>query len=123
MNMRVEFVLACIELFAQPAVAAALIRGPDVLAQVLFTPLIATWSIWVAIAISTRTSDARVAQSLSILGGFPAIVVADLISFGAIHPTLGLALGLGALLLVLDGIGWRIVSATFDRERLTTGTR
>ena len=47
--------------------AAALIRGPDVLAQVLFTPLIATWSIWVAIAISTRTRDARVAQSLSIL--------------------------------------------------------
>jgi hypothetical protein len=26
-------------------------------------------------------------------------------------------------LLILDGIGWRIVSAAFDRERLTTRTR
>lgn len=117
------FVLACIKLFAQPVVASALIRGPDLLAQLFFTPLLAGWSIWVAIAISTRSSDARVAQQLGVLGGFPAVFVANLISFNAIHATLGLALGLGALLLVLDGLGWRVVSATFDRERLVTGTR
>jgi hypothetical protein len=40
-----------------------------------------------------------------------------------IHPTLGLALGLAAALLLVDGFGWRIVSAMFDRERLMTGTR
>jgi ABC-type transport system involved in multi-copper enzyme maturation permease subunit len=117
------FVLACIELFAQPAVASALIQGPEVLAQLLFTPLIAGWSIWVAMAISTRSSDSRVAQQLSVLGGFPTILVANLISFNAIHATLGLALGLAALLLVLDVLGWRAVSAAFDRERLVTGTR
>ena len=116
------FVLATIELFAQPVVASALIRGPDLLAQLFFTPLLAGWSIWVAIAISTRSSDARVAQQLGVLGGFPAVFVANLISFNALHATLGLALGLGALLLVLDGVGWRVVSATFDRERLVTGT-
>jgi ABC-2 type transport system permease protein len=27
------------------------------------------------------------------------------------------------LLLVLDGLGWQIVSAMFDRERLITGAR
>jgi hypothetical protein len=27
------------------------------------------------------------------------------------------------LLLVLDSLGWRIVSLSFDRERLMTGTR
>jgi hypothetical protein len=36
---------------------------------------------------------------------------------------IGLALGLTAALLLLVGLGWRIMSATFDRERLMTGTR
>ncbi len=40
-----------------------------------------------------------------------------------IHPTLGLAIGSAALPLVLNGLGWRITSAMFDRERLITGTK
>lgn len=116
-------VLACIKLLAQPAVASALIQGPDVLAQLVFTPLLLGWSIWVAIAISTRSSDARVAQQLGILGGFPPIFVTNFIAFGAIHPSLGLALVLGVALLICDVVGWRVVSALFDRERLITGTR
>jgi ABC-type transport system involved in multi-copper enzyme maturation permease subunit len=115
--------LACVGLFAQPAVASALIRGPDLLAQLLFTPLLAAWSIWVGIAISARASDFRVAQQLGTLASLPTAVLAALVAFNVIHPTLGLALGLGAALLLLDGAGWRIVSATFDPERLITGTR
>ena len=115
--------LACVGLFAQPAVASALIRGPDLLAQLLFTPLLAAWSIWVGIAISARASDFRVAQQLGTLAGLPTAVLAALVAFNVIHPTLGLAIGLGAALLLLDGAGWRIVSATFDPERLITGTR
>ena len=117
------FFLACVGLFAQPAVASALIRGPDLLAQLLFTPLLAAWSIWVGIAISARASDFRVAQQLGTLASLPTAVLAALVAFNVIHPTLGLALGLGAALLLLDGAGWRIVSATFDPERLITGTR
>jgi hypothetical protein len=49
--------------------------------------------------------------------------VAYLIAFNVIHATLDLALSLVAALLVLDGLGWRLVSALFDRERLVTGTR
>ena len=59
--------LACVELFAQPNVASALLRGPDLLAQVLFTPLLAGWSIWIGVAISTRAGDFRVAQQLGTL--------------------------------------------------------
>ena len=117
------FFLACVELFAQPAVASALIRGPDLLAQLLFTPLLAAWSIWVGIAISARASDFRVAQQLGTLASLPTAVLAALVAFDVIHPTLGLALGLGAALLLLDGAGWRIASATFDPERLITGSR
>jgi ABC-type Na+ efflux pump permease subunit len=115
--------LACVGLFAQPAVASALIRGPDLLAQLLFTPLLAAWSIWVGIAISARANDFRVAQQLGTLAGLPTATLAALVAFDVIHPTLGLVLGLGAALLLLDGAGWRIVSATFDPERLITGTR
>ena len=87
--------VAAIERFAQPPVASALLSGPELLAQVLFTPLVAALSIWAGVAIST--------------GGF--------------HVTLGLALGLGAALLLVDSLGWRIVAPMLDRERLITGTR
>jgi ABC-type transport system involved in multi-copper enzyme maturation permease subunit len=117
------FVLACVELFAHPAVASALLRGPELLAQLLFTPLLAGWSIWVGIAISTRSSDVRVAQQLGMLASLPSVAVTSLIAYNVIHATLGLALGGAAALLALDGLGWRITSATFDRERLVTGTR
>jgi ABC-type transport system involved in multi-copper enzyme maturation permease subunit len=115
--------VASVALFAAAPITAAVLRGSEVLAQVLFTPLICTWSIWVAMAISTRTSDFRAAQQLSTLASLPALIVSALIGFDVIHATPGLAVGLGVLLLVLDRLGWRIVSRLFDRERLITGTR
>jgi ABC-type Na+ efflux pump permease subunit len=115
--------VASIEVFAEAPVASAVVRGPDLLAQVLFTPLVATWSIWISMAISARTSDFRVAQQLSTLASLPTVIVVALISFDVIRATLGLAIGLAAVLLVLDRLGWRVVSALFDRERLITGTR
>jgi ABC-2 type transport system permease protein len=57
------------------------------------------------------------------LAGLPTAVVAALVAFNGIHATLGLAVGLAAALLVADGLGWRIMAAAFDRERLLTGTR
>ncbi len=115
--------LAGVTLFAQPAVAAAVLRAPDILAQLLFTPLLALLSIWVGIAISTRLSDARSAQQLSLLGSLPMLLVTSLVAFDVIHATLGLAIAFAVLLLVLDRLGWRIVSRMFDRELLITGTR
>jgi ABC-2 type transport system permease protein len=103
-------------------VASALLRPPDLLAQLLFTPLLAGWSIWVGVAISARASDFRVAQQLSLLASLPTAVVAALIAFNVFHPTLGLALGLAVVLLVGNGLGWRITAAAFDRERLIART-
>jgi ABC-2 type transport system permease protein len=115
--------LACVLLFAQPAVAAAVLQAPDIVAQVILTPLLAGWSIWVGIAISARSSDVRVAQQLGLLANLPVVLVTSLIAFDVIHPTLGLAAGCGAVLLIADTMGWRIVAPMFDRERLITGTR
>jgi ABC-2 type transport system permease protein len=117
------FFLACAKLFAQPAVASAVLQAPDLLVQVVFTPLLALLSIWIGIAISTRSSDVRVAQQLGAITGLAILLVAYLIAFNVIAATLGLALGLAAALLILDGLGWRLVSAAFDRERLITRTR
>jgi ABC-type Na+ efflux pump permease subunit len=115
--------LACVEFFAHAGVASALIRAPDLLAQILFTPLLAGWSIWVAIGISTRASDIRTSQQLSALAGLPSVAVTTLIALNVIRPTLGLAIAAAAVLLLLSGLGWRITSAMFDRERLIAGTR
>jgi len=115
--------LACVALFARPAVTPALLRGSDILAQLLFTPLLAAWSIWLGIAISARSSDVRVAQQLGMLANLPSVVVTSLVAFNVIHPSLILAVSGAAVLLFLDRLGWRIVAATFNRERLITGTR
>jgi ABC-type transport system involved in multi-copper enzyme maturation permease subunit len=115
--------IVLVALFAKPGVASALIKGPDVLAQVIFTPLLAAWSIWIGMAISTRASDIRVAQQLSVLASLPTIAVTTLISLNVIHATLGLAFALGAALLIANRFGWRFVSALFDSERLIVNTR
>ena len=115
--------LACVELFAAPAVTSALVRPPDLLAQLFFTPLLAGWSIWIAIMISTRSNDVRVAQQFAILASLPSVVVTTLVALNVIPVSLGAALIAGIALLLLNGIAWRLASAMFDRERLIIGTK
>lgn len=115
--------LAVVELFARAAVATAIIRGPDLLVQLIFTPLLASWSIWVGIGISARARDPRTAQQLAILASLPTVAISVLVAFKVIPATLPTALAFGAGLVVLSRIGWRVTSAIFDRERLITGTK
>jgi ABC-2 type transport system permease protein len=115
--------LGAVALFAHPAVISAIFERDHLLVQLLFTPLVAGWSIWVGIAVSTRVSDVRSAQQLAILASLPPVAIVALMNFNVITPSLGLALGLGAALLLIDGLAWRVVAAMFDRERLVTGTR
>jgi len=110
-----------VEVMAAPNVAASVMQPADLLAQFLFTPLLACWTVWVAIAISTRSSDVRVAQQLGVLASLPPVFVTVMIALNVIEPTLELAIGCGALLIVLDVFGWRLVSGHFDRERLISG--
>jgi ABC-type Na+ efflux pump permease subunit len=53
------FFIVFVELFAHPGVASGLIKTPDLVAQLVFTPLLAAWSIWVGITISARSTDPR----------------------------------------------------------------
>jgi ABC-2 type transport system permease protein len=115
--------LVVAKLFAHPGIDSAIFAGTHVLVQLLFTPLLAGWSIWVGIAISARSSDIRAAQQLSIFASLPPLAIIALMQFKVITPSTGLALALAAALLIIDALGWRAVAAIFDRERLITGTR
>lgn len=112
-----------VRLAAAHVVSAVVWHAPQLLAQVLFTPLLAAWSIWLGIGISTRASDVRVAQQLSTLAGLPLLAFTSLISFQLIKPSVPLALGLALALLVVDVAAGRFVSRLFDRERLITGRK
>jgi ABC-2 type transport system permease protein len=115
--------LAIVLFFADPTVASALVQWPVVLAQTVFTPLIAGWSIWLGMAISSKSNDIRVAQQLGILASLPSVIATSLIGLNVVHPAPVLVLGLLATLVLLDAFGWRMVSPLFNRERLITNTR
>jgi ABC-2 type transport system permease protein len=115
--------LACVAAFANPAVASSLLRWQDILVQVLLTPPIAAWSIWLGMSVSARSHDVRVAQQFGMLASLPTMAVTSLIALNVIHLAHGLGAGLVVALLALDGLGWRMTSAAFNRERLITGTR
>jgi ABC-type Na+ efflux pump permease subunit len=110
-------------LFAHPVIVSAIYAGPHVLVQFLFTPLLAGWAIWVGIAVSTRSTDVRVAQQLSVLGSFPPLIIVALMSLNVITESTALATGLAAALLAFDLLAWRVVAGMFDRERLVIGRR
>ncbi|MGA9775965.1 MAG: ABC transporter permease subunit [Candidatus Dormiibacterota bacterium] len=113
--------LGAAALFASPAIASAIYGGTHVLVQLVFTPLLAGWAIWVGIAVSARSTDVRAAQQLSVLGGVPPLVLLALISLNVVTVSTAIALGLAAVLLAVDLLAWRVVGAMFDRERLITG--
>ena len=115
--------LAVAALFAHPVIVSAIYAGSHVLVQLLFTPLLAGWAIWVGIAVSTRSTDVRAAQQLSVLGSFPPLIIVALMSLNVITESTGLAIGLAAALLAFDLLAWRVVAAMFDRERLVIGSR
>lgn len=114
--------LVLVELLAKPGIATSLLQTSDLVAQLLFTPLLAIWSIWVGIGVSARSSDVRVAQQLGLVASIPPVIVVLLVVFNIIPAAVALAVGGAVLLLVLDVLGWLAVSRLFDRERLITGT-
>jgi ABC-2 type transport system permease protein len=91
------------------------------LAELLFAPLLAMWSVWVGTAISARSSDVRVAQQLGTLASLPALVLPLLMSLQVFKPTATTAVVIAVVLAAVDVVAWRIVSSMFDRERLITG--
>lgn len=115
--------VAVVELFGKPGVASSIVRGSDLLAQLIFTPLLAIWSIRVGMAVSVRSRDPRTATQLSILASLPTVAVTSLIAFNVIPASPRVAVLFGVGLLVLIRLGGRVTSSLFDRERLIASAR
>jgi len=109
-------------LFAPPGIAPALLQPGDIVAQIVFTPLLGALATWIAVAVSTRFSDTRVAQQLSLLANLPLVVVTSLIAFDVIPISAMPFIPMALLLLFADVVGWRLVVPLFNRERLITGS-
>ena len=58
--------------------------GPGPARPGVFTPLLAVWTIWVGMAVSTRSSDVRVAQQIGALVSLPPVFVVVLIALNVI---------------------------------------
>ena len=116
-------VLACVELFARSGRG---IRAPPRPGTARPAALHAAPRRLVDLA---RHGDlhpverSAIAQQFGMLASLPSIAVTTLIAYDVIHVTLALALGLAAALLLANSLGWRLVSAMFDRERLITPTK
>jgi ABC-type transport system involved in multi-copper enzyme maturation permease subunit len=110
-------------LFAPPGVGPGLLQPGDIAAQAILTPLLAAAATWISVAVSTRMSDTRVAQQLSLLGCVPLVVVTSLVAFDVIPIQDTPLVPVAVLLLVADVLGWRLIVPLFNRERLITGSR
>lgn len=115
--------LVAVAFSGKPDILSAILGGPDLIVQVVYTPLLAALSTWIGLAISTRAGDVRVAQQLSILGALPLLAGAIVLAFGIVEVTTSLLVIVGVVLLVADLQAWRFVAPLFDRERLITGSR
>lgn len=115
--------LAIVQFGADSVVATAVWHSPELLAEVFFIPLLAGWTIWVGLAISSKASDIRVAQQLSVLASLPPVALTLLLQFQVISSTLILGVSLAAVLLLIDCAAYLVVSKLFDTERLVTGAK
>lgn len=73
--------------------------------------------------ISTRANDVRVAQQLAMVASLPSVALIVLVALNVIPTSLVTAVVAAAALILLNRLGLRLVSSTFDRERLITATR
>jgi ABC-type Na+ efflux pump permease subunit len=115
--------VAITQFAAVSAVATAVLHAPQLLAALVFIPLLSGWAIWVGLAISARATDTRVAQQLATLASLPPVAIAALLSFDVISPTFAVAAAFAGGLLIIDTLACFAVARLFDRERLITGTK
>jgi ABC-2 type transport system permease protein len=115
--------IVAVRVWGAHAAFAEVWQLPPILAEVLFAPLLATWSVCIGMAISVRSTDVRVAQQLSTLASLPPLSLAILITFRVITPTVLSAIAIGLVFVALDGVACWVASLMLDRERLIVGRR
>lgn len=104
-----------------PSTVTERMTAPGPAAAVLgVSPLIAAFAVTVSMLISERSSDVRVAQQLGAFSTLPVMGLVALFSFRVIEFNPLSATVAVAGLVVLDVLGWRLLTRLFNRERLLT---
>jgi ABC-2 type transport system permease protein len=106
--------------FAPGPATDELVRLQHIVAAIVLAPLVSLFAISVSMGISARTGDVRVAQQLAGLAIIPMFVLAFVLSYNVVNPSATLYVAVGAGMLVVDRIAWRLMARWFDRERLLT---
>ena len=116
--------------FALYAIGIHLLLSPEVLSHVfnatalcivfLIAPMIGILGLSVGIITSSRTTDPRSAQQVSLVVILPLVGIIMSQVFGLFRLTPGLVLAAAGVLALLDFIVLRIGAALFDRETILT---
>jgi len=106
--------------FATGPATDELVRPQHILAAVIFAPLVAVFAITVSMGISARTNDVRVAQQLAGLAIIPMFVLAFVLSYNVLAPSVALYAASAAVLALADRLAWGLMARWFERERLLT---
>lgn len=112
--------LLFVSLGAPPAVAERMTAPGPAAAVLGAVPVIAALAVVVSLLISERSSDVRVAQQLAAFSTLPVIGLAALFTFGVIDFTPFSVMVVAAAVVILDVLGWRLLTRLFNRERLLT---
>ena len=112
--------VGALQLFGAPEVQREALQARHVVAQALVAPAIAVYAIEVAMAISARSTDVRVAQQLSGLAVLPVVGALALFTLRVIEPTVLRYVEAALVLGVIDAVGWLGLRRVFDRERVLT---
>lgn len=103
-----------------PSTVTERMTAPGAAAVLGVSPVIAAFAVVVSLLISERSSDVRVAQQLGAFSTLPVMGLVALFSFRVIEFNPLSATVAVAGLVVLDVLGWRLLTRLFNRERLLT---
>ena len=112
--------LGGIALVARPGVAAVLLAPQPLTVMFLIAPLAALAALELAVCVSSRVSDPRSAQQIGALVVLPLSTLLVLQLMGTVVLSLNALLGIGAVLLILDGLLLWTAVVVFDRESILT---
>jgi len=112
--------LVGIAFVAPPVVVRYAVRDVWVVGMLLFSPLLALFSVLLGVLISSRVNDPRTAQQMTSVLVIPVILMGVLVMMGKMLLTVGILLAAAALTLFLDAVVLYFAVQVFQRETILT---
>jgi len=118
--MAFSIVLGGVALIAPPAVLGYAVRDVWVIGMLLFSPLLALFSVMLGVLVSSRVNDPRTAQQISSVFVMPLILISLMVLMGKAFLTVPLVLAGAAVALAADILVLFLAIRVFQRETILT---